>query len=290
MQHSNAQKGILLMLGTVFVFAVQDGISKHLASEYNVFMVVMIRYWFFAAFVIAIAARKSGGLGTAARTTQPVLQIRRGLLLVAEVCVMVVAFTLLGLSESHAVFVAYPLIVAALSGPLLGETVGPRRWAAIGLGFVGVLIVLRPGLKVFSPEALVPLAAAFMFAFYNLLTRLAAKKDSPATSFFYTGVAGAVGISLIGPFYWEPMSAPDWVWMAALCVTGALGHWLLIKCYEAAEASTVQPFAYFQLFFVTVIGVVIFRETLDPVTTAGAALIVAAGIYTAWRERRVTRG
>ena len=290
MQHSNAQKGIWLMLGTVFVFAVQDGISKHLASEYNVFMVVMIRYWFFAAFVIAIAARKPGGLGAAARSTQPVLQIGRGLLLVGEVCVMVVAFTLLGLSESHAVFVAYPLIVAALSGPLLGETVGPRRWAAIGLGFIGVLIVLRPGLKVFSPEALVPLAAAFMFAFYNLLTRLAVKEDSPATSFFYTGVAGAVGISLIGTFHWEPMSAPDWAWMAALCVTGALGHWLLIKCYEAAEASTVQPFAYFQLVFVTIIGVVIFRETLDPVTTAGAALIMAAGIYTAWRERRVTRG
>ncbi|QPH52713.1 DMT family transporter [Pontivivens ytuae] len=286
MQSNDARRGIALMIATTFVFAVQDGISQHLASEYNVIMVVMIRYWFFAAFVIALSVSQPGGVMATARTTQPVLQIGRGLLLVAEICVMVLAFTLLGLVESHAIFTLYPLLIAALSGPVLGERVGWRRWVAIGVGFVGVLIILRPGLRVFAPEALVPLLAALMFALYGLLTRRAARDDTAATSFFWTGVAGAVAITCVGPFFWEPMSGSDWLWMGALCITGAGGHWLLIKTYEAAEAGTVQPFAYFQLVFATAIGLSIFGEMLDPWTTAGTTLIVSAGLYTLWRERR----
>ncbi|MBB5517180.1 drug/metabolite transporter (DMT)-like permease [Rubricella aquisinus] len=286
MQTSNTRAGILLMIATTFVFAAQDGISRHLASEYNVYMVVMIRYWFFALFVLTIAARQ-GGVRAVARTEQPVLQIFRGILLVAEICVMVTAFTLLGLTESHAIFAAYPLLIAALSGPVLGEQVGWRRWAAIGVGFIGVLIILRPGFKVFSPEALVPLLAALMFALYGLLTRYAAIKDSARTSFFYTGIAGAVGISFVGPFFWEPMTGPDWAWMGLLCLTGAFGHWLLIKTYETAEAGVVQPFAYFQLVFAASMGLTLFGETVDAYTVIGAAIIVGAGIYTVVRERRV---
>ena len=293
MQSNDAKRGISLMIATTFVFAIQDGISQHLASEYNVIMIVMIRYWFFAAFVIALSASKPGGVRATARTTQPVLQIFRGLLLVAEICVMIFAFTLLGLIESHAVFAMYPLLIAALSGPVLGEKVGWRRWMAIGFGFVGVLIILRPGLRVFDPEALVPLIAALMFALYGLLTRRAARDDTAATSFFWTGVAGAVAISFVGPFFWEPMKGSDWAWMAMLCLTGVAGHWLLIKTYEAAEAGTVQPFAYFQLVFSVFIGLMIFREYLDPWTAGGAALVVTAGIYAILRERlrarRVTR-
>ena len=161
-QSNNIPLGITLMVITTFVFAVQDGLSRHLASEYNVMMVVMIRYWFFAAFVIALAKRHAGGLRAAARTSQPVLQIFRGLLLAAEICVMIVAFTILGLVESHAVFTCYPLLVAALSGPVLGESVGWRRWAAIGIGFIGVLIILQPGMSVFDPAAVIPLVAAAM--------------------------------------------------------------------------------------------------------------------------------
>ncbi len=136
-QSNNIPLGIVLMIATTFVFAVQDGLSRHLAGEYNVLMIVMIRYWFFAAFVIAIAKRRAGGIRAAARTDQPFVQITRGLLLSLEICVMVAAFTILGLVESHAVFTCYPLLVAALSGPVLGEHVGWRRWAAIGVGFVG---------------------------------------------------------------------------------------------------------------------------------------------------------
>ena len=283
---TNTRLGILLMVATTFVFAIQDGISRHLAAEYNVFMVVMIRYWFFAAFVMTVAARKAGGLTNAARTTQPLLQTARALILIAEICVMVVAFTVLGLVESHAVFTCYPLLVAALSGPVLGEKVGWRRWTAIGIGFVGVLIILRPGFGVFRVEAVVPLLAAFLFALYGLLTRYAARKDSTATSFFWTGTVGAAGMTLVGMWFWEPMTVVDWGWMAMLCVTGATGHWLLIRCYEVAEASAVQPFAYLQLVFASAIGITLFGEVVQPNVAFGAALIVAAGLFTLWRERQ----
>ena len=130
MTDQNFRLGAMLMIATTFVFSLQDGLSRHLASEYNVYMVVMIRYWFFAAFVLAVAARNPGGLRAAIRTRHPWLQIARGLLLVVEICVMITAFTILGLVESHAVFTCFPLLVAALSGPVLGERVGWRRWTA----------------------------------------------------------------------------------------------------------------------------------------------------------------
>ena len=289
MSQENTRAGILLMIAAVFVFAMQDGISRHLAGAYNVIMVVMIRYWFFAAFVVVVAGRKAGGVRAAAATSQPLLQAARGLLLVVEICVTVVAFVVLGLIETHAIFASDPLMIAALSGPVLGERVGPMRWAAIGAGFIGILIILEPGVKVFSPAALIAVAAAFLFAAYGLMTRYAARRDSTATSFFWTGTVGALGITLVGVWFWEPMRAPDWGWMALLCVTGALGHWLLIKCYEFAEASAVQPFAYLQLVFVSAMAIPIFGESIETNTTIGAIIVVSAGIFTAYRERRRKR-
>lgn len=281
----NTRLGIWLMIATTVVFAVQDGISRHLATEYNVLMVVMIRFWFFAAFVMALAARGEGGIRAAARSRFPVLQVVRGVLLVAEVCVMVVAFVKLGLVESHAVFICYPLMVAALSGPVLGERVGWRRWSAILIGFLGVLIILQPGFTVFSPWALVPLLSAFMFAVYGLLTRYVARGDSASVSFFWTGTAGAAAMTLAGVWFWEPMTLPDWGWMATLCCTAIIGHWLLIRAFAVAEASAIQPFAYLQLVWASGIGLLVFDETLRTNVAVGAALVVAAGIFTLWRQR-----
>ena len=284
----NTRAGILLMIGATFVFAMQDGISRHLGGAYNVWMIVMIRYWFFAAFVIWLT-RRNGGLRKALRPARPYLQVFRGALLALEICVTVLSFVLLGLVESHAIFACYPLLVAAFSGPVLGETVGWRRWLAIGIGFIGILVILQPGVGVFAPEAIVPLIGALMFALYGLLTRLAAKTDSTQTSFFWTGIVGAVVMTVIGASFWEPMIARDWGWMALLCVTGVLGHWLLIKCYEFAEASVVQPFAYLQLVFVSILGVSLFSEELRTNVVIGAAIVVGAGIFTLIRSRRATR-
>lgn len=290
MTEKNPRLGILLMIATTFVFAMQDGISRHLGAQYSVLMVVMIRYWFFAAFVIWLAIRSAGGLRAAVHTKKPIIQTIRGMLLVSEVCVMVVAFTKLGLVESHAVFTCYPLLVAALSGPVLGEKVGWRRWSAIAVGFVGVLIVLQPGYGVFSPLALIPLLAAGLFALYNLLTRYVSQYDSSSTSFFWTGTVGAAAITVVGIWDLEPMTRPDQMWMLTLCVTGALGHWLLIRAYEMAEASTVQPFAFFQLVFVSVLGISVFGEVLRLNVAIGAAIVIAAGIFTLLRARRDSAG
>ena len=287
MQTQNTRLGILLMVATTVVFSLQDGISRHLAQEYNVLMVVMIRYWFFAAFVIVVASRRAGGLRAAAATGQPGIQILRGLLLATEICVMVGAFVLLGLVEAHAVFACYPLLVAALSGPVLGERVGWRRWTAIGVGFVGILVILKPGFGLFSPYALVAFVSALMFALYALLTRYAARRDSAATSFFWTGTVGCVAITAVGVWFWEPMVPSDWAWMAALCMSGALGHYLLIRAYEVAEASAVQPFAYLQLVFASALGIVVFGEVIQPNVALGAAIVASAGLFTLWRERQL---
>ncbi len=282
----NTRAGILLMVGSTFVLAMQDGISRHLASEYNVLMIIMIRYWFFSAFVLAIAARGAGGLRKAATTRQPALQIGRGVLLAAEICVGVLAFTYLGLVETLAIFICYPLIVAALSGPVLGERVGWRRWAAIGVGFVGVMVILRPGIGVFELAAVLPLASAVMFALYALMTRFAARQDTTETSFFWTGIVGAIFMTAIGIWSWEPMTQTDSFWMFCLCLTGAMGHWLLIKCYEMAEASAVQPFAYFHLVFGALVGVSVFGESIAWNVALGAVIVVGAGLFTFWRERQ----
>jgi drug/metabolite transporter (DMT)-like permease len=173
---------------------------------------------------------------------------------------------------------------------VLGERVGWRRWAAIGVGFIGVLIILQPGITVFAPAAAIPLISALMFALYGLLTRYAARKDTTATSFFWTGTVGAVVMTLIGVWSWEPMVGTDWLWMATLCVTGATGHWLLIRCYEVAEASAVQPFAYLQLVFASAIGLLVFRETLETHVAVGVAIVVGAGLFTLFRARAKTSG
>jgi drug/metabolite transporter (DMT)-like permease len=285
MSQNNARLGILLMIATTFVFALQDGISRHLAGEYNPVMVVMVRYWFFASFVVVYAMRKSGGFRAAVRTTQLPLQIFRGFLLAGEIIVALISFVYLGLVQTHAIFASYPLMVAALAGPVLGEKVGWRRWVAIGVGFVGMLVVLQPGATVFSPYMLVAILSSLMFAVYGLLTRFVARKDSAMTSFFWTGVAGCAFMTVIGVWFWEPMIGFDWVWMGILCLTGAGGHFLLIKTLEVAEASTVQPFAYLQLVFASLIGVLVFHEALRANVVLGAGIIVTAGLFTLWRER-----
>ena len=288
MTKQNERLGILLMIITTIVFASQDGLSKYLATEYNVYMVVTIRYWFFAAFVISVSSQKTGGIKRVAKTKSPILQIFRSLILVAEMCITILAFTLLGLAETHAIFASYPLIIAMLSGPILGEYVGWRRWLAISVGFIGILIILNPGNGIFSPYALVPLAGAILFALYGLLTRYVGQYDNSSTSFFWTGVVGSIAMTIVGLNFWDPVSKSDWSIMLLLSASGVVGHYLLIKCYEVAEASAVQPFAYLQLIWASMIGIIIFGEQITTNVLIGACIIVGAGLFTLWRERKVS--
>ena len=276
------------MAVTMLIFAVQDGISQYLAREYNVFFIVMVRYWFFALFVVILCSKQPGGVRKAISTKQPFLQVFRGALLALEVIVMITSFTLLGLIESHAIFSIYPLLVAALSGPVLKEFVGWKRWSAIFIGFIGVMIILKPSNNVFSLEAIIPLVAALMFALYSLLTRYAARQDTSMTSFFWTGIIGAVVMSIVGSGYWIALKPVDWAWLGLLCILACLAHYLLIKCYELSEASSLQPFAYLQLLFATIIGLWIFSEKLEVHVVMGALLVVLSGLFAIWRERQKT--
>ncbi|MFC3569851.1 DMT family transporter [Paracoccus simplex] len=280
---------ILMICASSFIFAAQDGVSRYLGAAYSPIFVIMLRYWFFALFVILLCARSSGGLGRAIRSRRPGLQIFRGVLLVAEVVVTIEAFVRLGLINTHAIFACYPLIISALSGPVLGEKVGWRRWAAVAVGFAGILIVLRPGSGVFSANATLPLLGAAMFALYGLLTRLAGRDDTAMVSFFWTGISGAVAITAVGIWHWEPIAGRDIPWLLMLCLTAVAGHFLLIKAYELAEASALQPFSYTQLVWISIFGVTIFGEHLAPNVAIGGVIVVGAGMFTWWRSRQRER-
>jgi S-adenosylmethionine uptake transporter len=285
----NNRLGILLMVATVFCYTVQDGLTRFLAGEYSVVMVVMIRYWFFAAFVIALALRRPGGLASV-RTRQWRLHGARATLHIAEIFVIVASFVALGLVNTHAVFAVCPLIIAALAGPVLGERVGLARWIAIGAGFAGIIVILRPGSDLFSPLALMPLAAAAMFAGYSLLTRLATRTEDPFIAFFWSGILGAAFATAAGLWFLEPMGTRDWALTVANGLVAILANWLMIRCYAVAEAGAVQPFAYLQLVFVAVMGVTVFGETVDPATILGAVIVTGAGLFTLlWTERRHAR-
>jgi len=291
MQHDplrpdNPTLGIGLMIFTTMVFALQDGISRYLAETYNVLTIVMIRYWVFALFVIAISQYR-GGVKLVAKSQKPLLQLGRGMLLVFQICLAVWSFTLVGLVDFQAIFASYPLTITAISALFMGEKVGWRRWGAIFAGLTGVIIALRPGADLFGLHTLVPVASAFCFALYGVLTRYVARTDQAQTSFFWTGVGGAIGITLIGPFFWFPPAGTDWIWMGVLCLTGMVGHYTLIKAYEVTEATTVQPFAYFQLVFASAVGMWAFGDIVDAQIIIGGSIIVGAGLFTFWRERQL---
>jgi drug/metabolite transporter (DMT)-like permease len=266
------------MVAAMFVFGCQDAISRYLAEVYSVLGILLIRYWFFAGFVVLRAARSPGGLGRVIRSKRPFVQSLRGVMLVVQVWMIVHAFKLLGLVETHAIFACYPLIITALAGPVLGERVTLMRWLTILAGALGVLLILRPGPGMFTPAALLVLVAALNFAAYGLITRLVARDDPPDISFFYTGLAGAVAVTLLTPWIWTPIAFADWGWMGLLCVSGTLGHYFLIRALDLAEASRLQPLAYLQLVFAAVLGVLVFAEPLPWTTITGGALVVAAGL------------
>lgn len=271
------------------VFAIQDGLSKHLGQDYSPVQVAMVRYWAFVAFAVFLAMRSAGGLRTALNAKRPFLQILRGLLLFSQILISIVAFTQVGLAKSQAIFAAGPIFVALLSMPILGEKVGWRRWTAISAGLVGVLIMLSPGADGFNIFVVLPLICAVLGAIYAIATRLVSRDDGPSTSFFYLAIVGFIGANILGPFFWIPFSAMDWVWMGCLCCTGIVGHLALIKAYENLDAVVVQPISYWQLVLGAVIAVTVFGEVLRWNTVVGATIVVGAGLFTVWREWVVSR-
>lgn len=284
----NPTLGIWLMVAAVAAFAAQDGFSKHLAGTYSTQMVIMIRYWVFAGFVILLAFRQPEGPRAAIRSSRLPAHLVRSCLLVAEICLIVWGYTRIGLINSLAVFSVCPLLIVALSGPILGERISWQRWAAVAAGMVGVLIILRPGMGVFTWAAILPLASALMFAVYSVLTRLTTRDEPTFPAFFWPGVIGAVLMTGLGLPHLKPMTPPDMAYLACYCGLSILSHWLLLKCYEQVEASRVQPYSYLQLVFVTGIGMAVYGEVLELPVAIGSMIVVGAGLYALSLERKAT--
>lgn len=278
MSQSNV-RGIWLMIAASAALAVQDGFSRKVAGDYNTIQVVAFRYGIFALFVLARAARRPEGFRAAIRTRRLGLHGLRALALIADILLMVQAFTVIGLVQSHAVFAVCPLLVMAMSGPILGERISLARWGAVAVGLAGVLVILRPGSDVLTLGALMPLGAAFMWGLYSVLTR-ATTRDEPAfAAFFWPPVLGALILLPMGAWRWTPVAPGDWPWLFGYAGVAIFGSWLVTKAYEAAEASVLQPFAYSLSVFSVLVGLTVFGERLEPLVALGGAIVLGAGLY-----------
>ena len=284
----HATKGIIALVVATLFFAGQDAITKHLTQSIPVAQIVAVRFFFFSLFAIVFAAH-SIGIKAAFHSTRPKLQILRGLLISSEIALFAFALYYLGLAEMHAIFACFPLIITALSVPFLGETVGWRRWVAVGLGFIGTLIIISPDSGNFSPYAMLVLICALMFAIYNLITRKVFRHDRFETSLLYFVVVGFIGSLLVATFYWQTPNSDQIFCLGVISITGIIGHLLLIKALQLAPAVILQPFNYFVLVWAIIIGYFVYDEILESQSLIGAAVVVSSGVYIARREYIVAR-
>lgn len=275
---------VVLMLVAMLAFAAMDGVSKALAQHLSIPQILWVRYIFYTGFV-AIMLRRPG-LRATLRSRQPWLQFGRALLIIIENGVFVLAFTLMPLADMHAIAAASPLIVVALSVPLLGERVGMRRWLAVLAGFVGVLVIVRPGMQALDWRFAVAVTGTVLWALYQILVRMCARTDSSDTTWAWTAVVGLVATSAIGPFVWVWPDAKGWLLLLAIAALGTLSHLALIKALGYAEAGSLQPYSYTLLVWAAVVGFIMFGDIPDTWTIAGAAIIIASGLY-AWHRERV---
>lgn len=278
-------RGIAMMLLAMFIFACQDAVSKHLAATYAVPQIMMVRYLCFLAIALVLCQR-TGGVRKALKARRPWLQVLRCVVMIGETALFVMVMRLLPLADAHAVLAIAPIIVTILSIPLLGEKVGIRRFMAVLVGFAGMMIILRPGAAALEPGALLALLCAFMFGLYIILTRKVSADDSAETSFLYLAGIGVIGTVALGPVYWVPPDAVGWGFLVLLACMAAFAHLLLMKALEVAPASLLQPLNYTLLVWATLVGFVVFGDFPDSWTITGAAVIVASGLYTIYRERK----
>ncbi len=279
--------GALLTMFAMLCFAGMDAISKWLVADYAVTQMMWIRSALFLLFAWFVVRRQ--GLGMALRSTRPWLQVIRSIVAVIEGGVFVLAFRYLPLADTHAIGATSPLIVIALGALWLGERASLARVLAVAAGFAGVLLILRPGFREFDWPLLLPLAGALLWAFYQVLTRLCSRTDSPDTSLVWAALVAFLATSFVGPLDWRWPSAVAWALMIVIALIGAAAHYALIKALDYTEAGAVQPYAYSLLVWATLLGFLVFDQLPDGWTIGGAAIVVLGGIY-AWRQDRWTPG
>lgn len=284
---SSASRGILFMLLTMLLFVSMDSMAKYLSRDYSVPQVVWARYAFH---MLVLVVYLRGRVLPTLRTRAPRLQLLRSVAMVVTTGVFFLGLSFVPLATASAIMFVGPLLVTALSMPLLGEHVGPRRWAGVVIGFFGALVIIRPGTEVFELAALLPLCAACGYAFYQIMTRMVARTgEPPMTSLVYTALLGAVLASLAVPFFWQTPDLEGWLLMAVMGLFGGLGHFTLIKAFEAAPAPVITPFGYSSIVWATLLGLLVFGELPDLLTFAGAGVIILSGLYVFHRERQAER-
>ena len=279
---NNPVRGIAIMCLSMFFFVAVDALARELTQRLAVSQILSARFLIFAAIAVAIVGPRI--VRAKLKSRNPWLQLARSLVLVAEIAVFVLSFRYLPVADVHAVAAAVPLIVTALAVPVLGERVGWRRWIAVGIGFVAVLAIVRPGFLDLDWFHFLPVAGAIIWAFYQVLIRLTAHYDGSDTTLLWTVFAGVAISSSFGWVDWVWPDPQTWLLLIAAGFMGAAAHYTLILALNAAPASLLQPFVYTTFPWAVVLGLIFFGEFPDTVTIAGAALLIAVGIYVMRRE------
>jgi drug/metabolite transporter (DMT)-like permease len=280
----NIRLGIVLMMTGLALFTGGEAVVKTLAPKYDITQVVWSRYVFHALVTFVLFSRC--GIFKIAKTTRPWLHISRSALMLIATSLFFFALRYLPLADAVAIHFIAPILITAFSIPILKEQVGWRRWAAIFVGFIGAIIIIRPGGAATHWAALLPLGSAICYAIYQILTRIASKTDSTQTSLFWTSVFGVGVTSLFVPFFWITPTLTEWGLMMALGGMYGIGHYLLIRGLEMAPASRLSPFLYTQIIWATLFGVIFFGQFPDMITVGGAAVVIASGLYIWWRETK----
>jgi len=286
--HAFPALAVALILATGIALSGMDALAKFLALEVPLVMVLWGRYFFHTAITFSAYGIRTRSLGFL-RARRPGLQLVRAAALFGATFFMYEAITRMPLGDAAAIQFLAPVLVTALSGLLLGEHVGPRRWMAVAFGFVGVLLVARPGSGVLGWNALLPLATAVLLAVYMMMTRIIRNRDDPAATTFYSTALGALILSVMVIFNWQSLSSFQWGLMIAMGAAGAGGHFMLVKAFHSAEASVLAPFTYAQVVAAIAWGLLVFGDIPSPWTLSGAGVVIASGLYVWYRETRIKK-
>ena len=283
---TSSKKGIITLIIATFFLAMMDGMSRYMAELYDVLNINMFRFWIIGTFVILVSLRGRGVLRSILRTKQPVAQISRGLLFITSLLMAIYSYTQVGLIVTHALMAVFPLLTVLLSGWFLDEEITRIKIVSVGVGFLGVIIIINPINLEFSLVSVLPLISAVTFAIYAVLTRKVVSTDNTETSFFWVSLVSAMAITIPSPLFYKPIMFSDLYFLILLCMFSLVGHFLLTNAYRHAEASVLQPFSYFHLFFASLVGIIFFKDPLTISTIAGGSLIVFGGILISRKSKK----
>jgi drug/metabolite transporter (DMT)-like permease len=283
-RRDNVGRGIALTLAAILVFSTQDATSKFLVQSVSPFQMTMMRFWAFAAFSLILAWRR-GGLRDALNSKQLAVQVARGALLVGDIWMYVLALSTVPLATVQSITLVYPLLVTLFAVPLLGEKVGVFRISAVIVGFLGAMVIVRPGGVPVSWGVLFAVGSGACYGLYIVLTSRVSRTDSTTTSMVYVGIVGLVISSAVGVFFWKPLDLTAALLVGYIMITGIVAHGMMILALSMAPASVLQPFNYTSLPWSIVFSYVMFQDLIDPVSLLGAGMIVGAGLVVMAREQ-----